>query len=100
MEVEPELSGDDFVGTAQAVADAPFLHDSEVEFVSVATERLPSHLDVAVRRDVDRRWRCGLLERQTQTPAAEDVPLLDTGLRLQPRELVLRLVRQPDLLDA
>ena len=50
-------------------------------FVMLAAEDVPSHLDVAIGRYVDRcRWS-RLLHRQTKCPAAQDVPLFDSGFR-------------------
>src|SRR4051812_5665676 len=70
VEVEAELPGEHVIGAADSVADASLLQDGHIQLVGVAAERLPSHLDVAVRGHVDRRGRCRLPDRQAKGPAA------------------------------
>ncbi len=86
--MQPKLLGGNFVGGLKPVANTSFPNQSGVEFVLLAADNMPGHLDVAVGRDVDGSWWRGLLERNTKRPSAENIPLGNTCPRLQPYELV------------
>ena len=54
VQVQPELPGEHFVGGAEAVALAALLEQGQVQFLAIAAEDRPVHLDVAVRGHLDR----------------------------------------------
>ncbi len=55
VQVQAKLPQQDLVGRAELVAPATFLEQRQVEFLGVAAEDLPAHLNVTIRRDLDRR---------------------------------------------
>lgn len=94
VQVQPELLGQHFVGSSEAVRDAPFLEQCQVELVRLAAEDLPGHLDVAVGRDLDRGRRRRIVKRKAKCPPTEDVPVGDARFRLQAYQLILGLRRE------
>ena len=70
----------------------PLLQHSQIQFVVLTFKDLPCHFDIAVGRNIDRRRRCLLSQRQAQRPATKNVPLLDSCMCLQPNKLFFGLI--------
>ena len=83
MQMQSELFDQRFRIHGQTVVFATLLQQSQIQLVVLTTENLPRHFNVAVGRNVDRSWRRQFFQRQTQCPAAEDIPLLNAGAGFQ-----------------
>lgn len=71
----------------------------KIDFVIFATKNLPSHLNIAVSRDVYWSWRRFFGNGNAERPAAKNVPLWYARTRFQSHQQVFRRRSQRNLLD-
>ena len=94
VQMQTKLSTDNLLVVAiKSVCLTAFFYDCQIDFVVLATERLPSHFNIAVGGIINRRGRRGLFQRNAQRPATQNIPLVDASPRLQADQLFFGLVR-------
>lgn len=91
MKVQTELSLKDLVRVLETIPMTALLQKRKIYLFSISTEYMPSHFNIAVGGYVNRGRRRGLLQRKTERPPTENVPLIYSGLGFQPNQLIFSL---------